>query len=122
MVSVGLSCPVPVPAHFPARAVNVSGAAGQSVVLDCAASGDAPLTISWATPGGEPPPASRVLETASSGGQGLTSQLHLQADRQHAGLYHCTASNKYGSDSMMVHLAVQGRCRPPTVDTLRLGR
>lgn len=100
------------PAHFHTRAVNVSGAAGQSVVLDCAASGDPPLTISWMTPGGVPPPPSRVLETHSAAsGQGLTSQLHLLADRQHAGLYHCTASNKYGSDSMMVYLAVQGRCK-----------
>ncbi|KAK3933321.1 Down syndrome cell adhesion molecule-like protein Dscam2, partial [Frankliniella fusca] len=105
---------VKVPAHFHTRSVNVSGAAGQSVVLECSASGDQPLSIVWTTPDGEEPPPSRVLETPTSasssrhgGGGGLTSQLHLTAERRLAGAYRCTASNKHGSDTTTVFLAVQ---------------
>ncbi|XP_052126797.1 cell adhesion molecule Dscam2-like isoform X3 [Frankliniella occidentalis] len=117
---------VKVPAHFHTRAVNVSGAAGQSVVLECAASGDQPLSIVWTTPDGEEPSPNRVLETPtlspSSRRPGLSSQLHLTAERRLAGAYRCTATNKHGSDTTTVFLAVQEAPSAPVgVEVLEAG-
>lgn len=91
-----------VPAHFRIKNVNQSGIAGQSVVLPCEAEGETPIGITWnSSPNLKP----FIKETPNS----VISELHLDyLNRRHAGIYRCTATNRFGQDYMAIHLSVKG--------------
>lgn len=91
-----------VPAYFRSKNFNQSGIVGHSVTLACEAEGDFPIRITWSSF------ANSVIsskETPTS----LISELRLdRLNRQHAGIYRCTASNSFGYDHMAIHLSVKG--------------
>ncbi|XP_039276469.1 Down syndrome cell adhesion molecule-like protein Dscam2 [Nilaparvata lugens] len=108
-----------VPAYFKERIVNESGVAGEDRVLMCEAEGDRPLRLTWSsTPPLQLPPA-HTRHTAS----GAASELHLRSLSRHdAGAYYCAASNQFGQDSMVIHLAVREPPEAPTrVEVVEVG-
>ncbi|XP_026321143.1 Down syndrome cell adhesion molecule-like protein Dscam2 isoform X3 [Hyposmocoma kahamanoa] len=99
------------PARFPMKSKTVQVTAGEAAHLQCAASGDAPLEISWRSPHHHTIAhhldqrytiREQVLD------DGLVSELSiLQTYRQDTGALTCRASNTYGQDEMLIHLVVQ---------------
>lgn len=92
-----------VPAHFRVKHVNHSGIAGHSIVLSCEAEGEGPIGITWNTS-----PGAQVFTKQTS--NSVISELHLEyLTRRHAGVYRCTATNRFGQDYMAIYLSVKGR-------------
>ncbi|XP_031765665.1 cell adhesion molecule Dscam2 isoform X2 [Galleria mellonella] len=99
------------PARFPMKSKTVQVTAGEAAHLQCAASGDAPLEVSWRSPHHHTIAhhldqrytiREQVLD------DGLVSELSiLQTYRQDTGALTCRASNAYGQDEMLIHLVVQ---------------
>ncbi|XP_041984481.1 Down syndrome cell adhesion molecule-like protein Dscam2 isoform X2 [Aricia agestis] len=99
------------PARFPMKSKTVQVTAGEAAHLQCAASGDAPLELSWRSPHHHTIAhhldqrytiREQVLD------DGLVSELSiLQTYRQDTGALTCRASNAYGQDEMLIHLVVQ---------------
>ncbi|RZF32964.1 hypothetical protein LSTR_LSTR000834 [Laodelphax striatellus] len=108
-----------VPAYFKQRVVNQSGVAGDDIVVSCDAEGDRPLRLSWSS---TPPlqlPQPHNRQTAN----GQASDLHLRSlTRQDAGAYYCVASNQFGQDNMVIHLAVREPPEAPSrVEVVEVG-
>ncbi|XP_054926804.1 cell adhesion molecule Dscam1-like isoform X1 [Dermacentor andersoni] len=113
-VGTGLSTVITLNVHVPARFDesyrNQTVQRGHSVGLECRASGDAPITISWSRNG-------RRLDTHKLRGSrvknkslpdGLLSTLSLPgAQREHSGIYVCEVANNYGQDETHIRLIVQ---------------
>ncbi|XP_063540746.1 cell adhesion molecule Dscam2 [Cydia strobilella] len=99
------------PARFPMKSKTVQVTAGEAAHLQCAASGDAPLEVSWRSPHHHTIAhhldqrytiREQVLD------DGLVSELSiLQTYRQDTGALTCRASNAYGQDEMLIHLVIQ---------------
>ncbi|CAH4030501.1 unnamed protein product [Pieris brassicae] len=99
------------PARFPMKSKTVQVTAGEAAHLQCAASGDAPLELTWRSPHHHTIAhhldqrytiREQVLD------DGLVSELSiLQTYRQDTGALTCRASNAYGQDEMLIHLVVQ---------------
>ncbi|XP_075749282.1 cell adhesion molecule Dscam1-like [Rhipicephalus microplus] len=113
-VGTGLSTVITLNIHVPARFNesyrNQTAQRGHSVALECRASGDAPINISWSRNG-------RRLDTHKLRGSrvktkslpdGLVSTLSLPgAQREHSGIYVCEVANSYGQDEKHIRLIVQ---------------
>ncbi|KAJ8873587.1 hypothetical protein PR048_024405 [Dryococelus australis] len=97
-----------VAARFRTRAANVSGVAGQGVVLTCDAEGDLPLSVTWSAPHRVlAPERARTSERHSQ--RGVSSELRLDVLARHdAGPYHCDAANNFGRDRAIIYLSVRG--------------
>ncbi|KAH8022836.1 hypothetical protein HPB51_005996 [Rhipicephalus microplus] len=98
------------PARFNESYRNQTAKRGHSVDLECRASGDAPINISWSHNGRRLDPhklqGSRV--NAKSLPDGLVSTLSLSgAQREHSGMYACEVANNYGQDEKHIRLIVQ---------------
>nr|XP_037279893.1 LOW QUALITY PROTEIN: Down syndrome cell adhesion molecule-like protein Dscam2 [Rhipicephalus microplus] len=113
-VGTGLSTVITLNVHVPARFNesyrNQTAKRGHSVDLECRASGDAPINISWSHNGRRLDPhklqGSRV--NAKSLPDGLVSTLSLSgAQREHSGMYACEVANNYGQDEKHIRLIVQ---------------
>lgn len=80
---------------------------GDNVQLNCHVSkGDIPLKITWSL-NDEPIGTSLGITTLSIGSR--TNLLNINSvDREHAGLYTCTASNKGGTASHSATLFIDG--------------
>ncbi|XP_065220184.1 cell adhesion molecule Dscam1-like isoform X2 [Planococcus citri] len=92
---------VNIPAHFRIKNLNQSEIAGRSVVLTCEAEGELPIGITWNS---SPNMAVYTKQTPNS----VISELHLDyLTRRHAGVYRCTATNRFGQDYMIIHLSVK---------------
>ncbi|KAJ0174157.1 hypothetical protein K1T71_010303 [Dendrolimus kikuchii] len=99
------------PARFPMKSKTIQVTAGEAAHLQCAASGDSPLEVSWRSPHHHTIAhhldqrytiREQVLD------DGLVSELSiLQTYRQDTGALTCRASNAYGQDEMLIHLVVQ---------------
>lgn len=85
---------------------------GGVVTLRCEALGDLPLHVSWSRPGLQQGASltGRTSERRTpSGVAGVASELRLSGlSRDQQGAYHCHASNDFGQDEAIVHLAVKG--------------
>ncbi|KAL1471732.1 hypothetical protein MTO96_039775, partial [Rhipicephalus appendiculatus] len=98
------------PARFNESYRNQTVQRGHSVGLECRASGDAPINISWSRNG-------RRLDTHKLRGSrvktkslpdGLVSTLSLPgAQRELSGIYVCEVANDYGQDEKHIRLIVQ---------------
>ncbi|KAL3253629.1 hypothetical protein MRX96_054422 [Rhipicephalus microplus] len=113
-VGTGLSTVITLNVHVPARFNesyrNQTTKRGHGVDLECRASGDAPINISWSHNG-------RRLDThklqgsrvnAKSLPDGLVSTLSLSAaQREQSGMYACEVANNYGQDEKHIRLIVQ---------------
>ncbi|XP_063830982.1 cell adhesion molecule Dscam2 [Ostrinia nubilalis] len=99
------------PARFPMKSKTVQVTVGQAAHLQCAASGDAPLEVSWRT--AHHHTIAHHLDTRYTIREqvlddGLVSELTiLQTYRQDTGALTCRTSNTYGQDEMLIHLVVQ---------------
>lgn len=87
------------------------------MTLRCEALGDLPLHVSWSSPHGHHAGQARTSERRTpSGVPGVTSELRLGAlgalGRELQGAYRCHASNDFGQDEAVVHLAVKGTYAP----------
>lgn len=87
------------------KSLNQSEIAGRSVVLTCEAEGELPIGIVWNS---SPNMAVYTKQTPNS----VISELHLDyLTRRHAGVYRCTATNRFGQDYMIIHLSVKGKLK-----------
>ncbi|XP_063232283.1 cell adhesion molecule Dscam2-like [Bacillus rossius redtenbacheri] len=122
-VPLALAARLPaVPPHFKTHAVNQSGVAGEAAVLVCEVEGDQPLRVSWtAVRHALTPLHSRMVERATPTGRVL--ELHLERlERRDAGPYRCSASNDFGQDELVLHLAVKEPPEPPDqVEVVEVG-
>ncbi|KAL1487360.1 hypothetical protein MTO96_030974 [Rhipicephalus appendiculatus] len=113
-VGTGLSTVITLNVHVPARFNesyrNQTVQRGHSVALECRASGDAPINVSWSRNG-------RRLDTHKLRGSrvktkslpdGLASTLSLPgAQRELSGIYVCEVTNNFGQDEKHIRLIVQ---------------
>ncbi|KAL1427954.1 hypothetical protein MTO96_017048, partial [Rhipicephalus appendiculatus] len=113
-VGTGLSTVITLHVHVPARFNesyrNQTVQRGHSVTLECRASGDEPITISWSRNGRRLDThklrGSRVKNKSVPGG--LVSTLSQPgAQREHSGIYVCEVANSYGHDEKHIRLIVQ---------------
>ncbi|CAN7983563.1 unnamed protein product, partial [Ixodes pacificus] len=104
----------PVPARFEEKAAVVTARRTEVTRMKCQATGDQPLSISWAKGSTFLTHARRyeVFETLTT--DGLLSELVIRdTDRSDGALYTCNAENKYGKDDRKVKLIVQEVPGPP---------
>ncbi|GBP58806.1 Down syndrome cell adhesion molecule-like protein Dscam2 [Eumeta japonica] len=93
------------------KSKNIQVTVGEAAHLQCTATGDAPLELTWRSPHHHTIAhhldqrytiREQVLD------DGLVSELSiLQTYRQDTGALTCRASNTYGQDEMLIHLVVQ---------------
>ncbi|XP_042230764.1 Down syndrome cell adhesion molecule-like protein Dscam2 isoform X2 [Homarus americanus] len=102
--------------HAPARVVTeggrVTGHAGQTVTVDCEATGDDPLTITWQRHHAPVSPSHRTSVRESGGGGSVRAVLEIGiVTASDAGQYTCRAANPHGEHSQVFNIAV---IEPPT--------
>lgn len=107
---------VPVPARFEEKAAVVTARRTEVTRMKCQATGDQPLSISWAKGSVKLDKRTsaryEVFETLTT--DGLLSELVIRdTDRSDGALYTCNAENKYGKDDRKVKLIVQEVPGPP---------
>ncbi|XP_069169162.1 cell adhesion molecule Dscam2 isoform X2 [Procambarus clarkii] len=105
--------------HAPARVVTegrrVTGHAGQTVMVDCEATGDDPLTLTWHRH--HAPVSQGHRTTVRQGGMGGTVRAVLEiraVAAADAGPYTCRAINSHGEHFQVFDIAV---IEPPTAPT-----
>ncbi|KAM7308571.1 hypothetical protein ISCGN_012205 [Ixodes scapularis] len=105
-----------VPARFEEKAAVVTARRTEVTRMRCQATGDQPLSISWAKGSVKLDKRTsaryEVFETLTT--DGLLSELVIRdTDRSDGALYTCNAENKYGKDDRKVKLIVQEVPGPP---------
>ena len=101
------------PAKFEDKfAIVTAKKQAQTVKLECPATGDQPLTVTWMKDdtvfdkrnGDNYEMLDKMLE------KGLNSELILRSvDRKDSGIYICSAKNEHGTDERTVKLVVLGK-------------
>ncbi|CAN7989157.1 unnamed protein product, partial [Ixodes hexagonus] len=105
-----------VPARFEEKTAVVTARRTEVTRMKCQATGDQPLSISWAKGSVKLDKRTsaryEVFETLTT--DGLLSELVIRdTDRSDGALYTCHAENKYGKDDRKVKLIVQEVPGPP---------
>lgn len=91
---------------------------GEQAHLQCSASGDTPMDITWKIGGQHvittDDADQRYAVRSQTLADRLVSELGIERTiRQDTGLYTCSASNAYGRDEMKIQLIVQEIPEPP---------
>ncbi|XP_042208394.1 Down syndrome cell adhesion molecule-like protein Dscam2 isoform X1 [Homarus americanus] len=102
--------------HAPARVVTeggpVTGHAGQTVTVDCEATGDDPLTLTWQRYHAPVSQGHRTSIRESGGGGSVRVVLEIRSvTAGDAGPYTCHATNRHGEHSQVFTIVV---IEPPT--------
>ncbi|XP_069954396.1 cell adhesion molecule Dscam2 [Cherax quadricarinatus] len=110
---------VQVTVHAPARVVTegrlVTGHAGQTMTVECDATGDDPLSLTWHRHHSPISPGHRVSVRKSGGPTSVKSVLEIRAvTAADAGPYTCRATNPHGDHSQLFDISV---IEPPTAPT-----
>ncbi|CAH1965461.1 unnamed protein product [Acanthoscelides obtectus] len=98
------------PAHFPQKSKQVQVVKGEQAHLQCSATGDTPMEITWKVSNQHIPKEGDQRHTIRSQplAEGMVSELTIpRASRADSAIFTCRASNAFGSDQMLVKLVVQ---------------
>lgn len=96
-------------AYFEHKSRNQTAKRGDTVKLECRATGDSPITISWQSSVRDffPKADSRFVVRDKPMTNGMLSEMTiLNVERRDSGSYTCTASNTFGKDEMSTKLSV----------------
>lgn len=96
-------------AYFQEKVKNETAKRGDSIRLECRATGDSPITITWQSSVREFSPSNdgRIQLKHVPVSNGMLSEMTIEkVERKDSGTYTCVARNTFGEDEMFLKLTV----------------